>query len=178
MFYTRKGDRGTSGLFRPKKRFSKSSKIYDALGTLDELNSLLGICWIHTKNIVSEISIPKEIRKAQEVLFIIQAELAGSNKCIGESEMNAIESTIDNVETFIGNLRPAFIIPGATTESALLDYTRTVARRAERSVVAVSTKLKVSANSLAYLNRLSSLLYILARYIAAREGIKETSPSY
>lgn len=177
MLYTRKGDNGTSGLFGTKKRLPKNSPAYDALGTLDELNSLLGVCWAYAIDIAGEISIQKEIRSAQEALFVIQAELAGSDKQIGTVQVDALEGTIDSIETLIGNPH-AFVISGATAVSAFLDYARAVARRAERSVVTVSAKQKVSVNALAYLNRLSSLLYALARYAAAEEGVKEMSPSY
>lgn len=177
MLYTRKGDNGTSGLFGTKERRPKNNPVYDALGTLDELNSLLGVCRAHAADIASEISIQKEIRSAQEALFIIQAEVAGSDKHIVKTRIDALENTIDNVEILTGNPH-AFTIPGATTVSAFLDYARAVARRAERSVVTVSEKQKVSANALAYLNRLSSLLYALARYAAAKEGVREASPTY
>ena len=177
MLYTRKGDGGTSGLFGTKKRFPKNSPIYDALGTLDELNSLLGVCWAHAEDIMGEISIQKEIRSVQEALFIIQAEIAGSDKQIGTVRVDALESAIDSIETLIGNPH-AFTIPGATTLSAFLDYARAVARRAERSFITAHGKRKVSARSLTYLNRLSSLLYALARYAAAKEGVREASPTY
>ncbi len=177
MLYTRKGDNGASGLFGTKKRLPKNSLVYDALGTLDELNSLLGICRLFAAGTTGEISFQKEIRDAQEALFIIQAELAGSDKQIDKVRVGALENVIDHIETIIGNPH-AFVIPGATAISAFLDYARTVTRRAERSVIALATKQKVSRESLAYLNRLSSLLYTLARYAAAKEEIKEASPSY
>lgn len=177
MLYTRKGDKGTSGLFGTKKRFSKNSPAYDALGTLDELNSLLGVCKAYAVDIAGEPSLSKEIQSAQEAIFIIQAELAGTDKRIGNTRVEVLEGTIDGIEALIGNPH-SFVIPGATFVSALLDYARAVARRAERSVMAKSVKRRLSNDSLAYLNRLSSLLYALARYAAAKEGVKETSPTY
>lgn len=177
MLYTRKGDNGASGLFGTKKRLPKNSLVYDALGTLDELNSLLGICRLFTASISGEISFQKGIRDAQEALFIIQAELAGSDKHIDKVRVKDLEDVIDHIETIIGNPH-SFVIPGATAVSAFLDYARTVTRRAERSVIAVTATQKVSDESVAYLNRLSSLLYAFARYAAAKEGAKEVSPSY
>lgn len=177
MLYTRKGDTGTSGLFGTKKRLPKSRPVYDALGTLDELNSLLGICKVYAYDIAGEPLIQKEIQDAQEALFIIQAELAGTDKHIDKKRVETLEDTIDGIEVRIGNPR-SFVVPGATVVSAFLDYGRTVARRAERSIIKMGTTRKVSGESLAYLNRLSSLLYALARYAAAKEGVKETAPSY
>ncbi|MBX9907035.1 cob(I)yrinic acid a,c-diamide adenosyltransferase [Patescibacteria group bacterium] len=177
MLYTRKGDSGTSGLFGTKERFSKDHPVYEALGTLDELNSLLGICRVYATGTVGDISLQDEIRSAQEALFIVQAELAGSNKHIDTTRVQGIEAVINKVEVLIGNPH-AFVIPGATKLSAFLDYARTVARRAERSIVAPSVKQRVSDESLTYLNRLSSLLYALARYVAAEDDRKEASPSY
>lgn len=177
MWYTRKGDHGTSGLFGTKKRLPKSSPVYDALGTLDELNSLLGICRAYSTDVVGEPFLQKEIQNAQQALFIIQAELAGVDKHIDKGRVKALEDTVDSIEALVGNPH-AFVIPGATMISAFLDYARTVTRRAERSITKVAVTRKVSGESLAYINRLSSLLYALARYTAAKEGVKEISPSY
>lgn len=177
MLYTRKGDGGTSGLFGTKERFSKDHPVYEALGTLDELNSLLGICRVSATGTIGGICLRDEIRSAQEALFIIQAELAGSDKHIDSTRVRGIEDVIDKIEVLIGNPN-AFVIPGATITSSFLDYARTVARRAERSIVAPSVKQRVSDESLAYLNRLSSLLYALARHAVAEDGTKEASPSY
>jgi cob(I)alamin adenosyltransferase len=177
MLYTRKGDTGTSGLFGTKERFPKNDPVYEALGTLDELNSLLGICRVYATHVDGEIDLQAEIRCAQEALFIIQAELAGSDKHIDATQIEALESIIDGIEGLTGNPH-AFVIPGATELSAFLDYARTVARRAERSIIEMSVKKRVSDESLAYINRLSSLLYALARYATAKDGIKEASPTY
>jgi cob(I)alamin adenosyltransferase len=177
MLYTRKGDNGTSGLFGTKERFPKNDPVYEALGTLDELNSLLGICRVYANGVGGEIDLPTEIRLAQESLFIIQAELAGSDKHVGAERIESLESVIDGIEDTTGNPH-AFVIPGATSLSAFLDYARTVARRAERSIIEVSVRKRLSDESLAYLNRLSSLLYALARYTTMKEGAEEASPTY
>ena len=177
MLYTRKGDRGTSGLFGTSDCFPKDHPVYEALGTLDELNALLGVCKTHTEGVAGVISLNGELGDAQEALFIIQAELAGSDKRIALLRVEKIEHVIDAIEIEVGNPH-AFIVAGATPLSAFLDYARTVARRAERAVIAANRVHAMSEESLAYLNRLSSLLYALARYAAAAEGIKEPSPSY
>lgn len=182
MLYTRKGDTGTSGLFGTKDRFPKNSPIYEALGTLDELNSLLGLCRA-SKAVCSGISpgisgeVFPELLKVQECLFVVQAELAGAEKSISKAQVNELESTIDYIEKII--LKPTgFVIPGANFTAALCDYARALSRRAERAVINCSSVRSLSEPTMAYLNRLSSLLYALARYSAALENIAEISPSY
>ncbi|MCB9818564.1 cob(I)yrinic acid a,c-diamide adenosyltransferase [Candidatus Nomurabacteria bacterium] len=177
MLYTRNGDKGTSGLFGTKERLSKDSPVFEALGTVDELNSLLGICRARFAKIKDE-RISSEILKVQECLFIVQAELAGVHKSLEQSHIDSLEQTIEDFEGEIVNPH-SFVIPGATELSALFDYARAVSRRAERTVItARSGSRVVSPETLAYLNRLSSLLYALARYVAVEESIRELSPSY
>lgn len=178
MLYTRKGDTGTSGLVGTKERFEKDSDCYEALGTLDELNCLLGLCRSYTrKQHVEEIDTAKEIKNIQENLFIVQAELAGSDKSLQENHVQGAEHTIDSIEQLIPP-RHTFVIPGETALSAWLDYARAVSRRAERSVLRSHKTRPVSAMTRAYLNRLSSLLYALARLAVAYENIQEDAPSY
>ena len=177
MLYTRKGDDGTSGILGTKARFPKNSPIYEALGTLDELNSLLGVCRAHFHFKKGDVDVVNEIKNVQECLFIIQAELAGAPKSILRKHINELECVIEKIETISGNPH-SFLIPGSTETSALLDYARSVSRRAERRVLNAHLVRKVSFPTRAYLNRLSSLLYALARYSAREEGVKELSPSY
>lgn len=177
MLYTRKGDDGTSGLFGSKVRLRKDSAVFEALGTLDELNSLLGVCRAGAEGVRGTIDISEKIKEAQERLFTIQAELAGAEKSITRERVDELEKTIDHIETSIEKPQ-SFVIPGATALSALLDYARAVSRKTERVVIRANLTQAVSGSSLMYLNRLSSFLYALARYVAAKEGAKEISPSY
>jgi cob(I)alamin adenosyltransferase len=177
MLYTRKGDDGTSGLFGTKARFPKNSPIYEALGTVDELNSLLGVCRAHSNSGKRDINVADEIKKVQECLFIIQAELAGAPKSVSERHIKELERVVEKIEIVIENPH-SFLIPGSTKTSALLDYARSLARRTERAVLNTHSARKISSQTLVYLNRLSSLLYALARYVATKEGVKEVSPSY
>ena len=176
MLYTRNGDKGTSGLFGTKERLSKDSPVFEALGTVDELNSLLGICRARFAKIKDE-RISSEILKVQECLFIVQAELARVEKSLEHSHLDSLEQTIQEFESEITNPH-SFVIPGVTEFSALFDYARAVSRRAERTVIAAQSGTPVSPETLAYLNRLSSLLYVLARYVAMEKNINELSPSY
>ncbi len=177
MLYTRKGDDGTSGLLGTKKRFPKNSPIYDALGALDELNSLLGVCRAYSPHKKGNVDVVDEIRNIQERLFIIQAELAGAPKSILPEHITELESTIEKFEMLIENPH-AFVIAGTTELSALFDYARSVSRRTERRVLDAHSVREVSSHTRIYLNRLSSLLYVLARYTAKEDGEKELSPSY
>ena len=113
MLYTRQGDKGTSGLFGTSKRFPKNSPIYDALGTIDELNSLLGVCRAHPNKIKGEIAVGDEILKVQENLFVIQAELAGAKKTTTQTNIDYLEQIITQLESKIENPH-AFVISGAT----------------------------------------------------------------
>src|SRR3989338_9790993 len=102
MFYTRKGDSGTTGLFGTNERLPKESPVYEALGTLDELNALLGICFATSRK--------RELRIIQQHLFIIQAELAGAHKCITAEHVRELEAIIDDLEAQMQRPR-AFIGP-------------------------------------------------------------------
>mgnify|MGYP001560938943 FL=1 len=177
MLYTRKGDDGTSGLFNTKERFPKNSPIYEALGALDELNSLLGVCRAYSGSKSGEVNVALEVKNVQECLFIVQAELAGASKSMLPTHTEKLELTIGKIETLIEN-RHTFVIPGSTKLSALFDYVRAVSRRTERAVLDVRAIRNISIPTRTYLNRLSSFLYALARYAAVVENAEESSPSY
>ena len=174
MLYTRKGDGGTTKTLHCDQRLSKSSTIAEALGALDELNSWLGYCR------AKFTSSTTTLLAVQHNLFIIQAEVAGApGKTIVVDKVVALEKIIDEIEKELPPIK-SFFIPGATESGALLDCARTLARRAERRVVAVKEngKVPLGDSSLAYLNRLSSLLYALARLANHRSGIREEAPHY
>ncbi len=177
MLYTRKGDTGTSGLFGSKERFPKDSPVYEALGTLDELNSLLGVCRAKAGVLSTFSDVASELVRVQQNLFIVQAEIAGAEKSIPKVRVDELECAVNDIEALIHNPH-SFVLPGATELSALLDYARAVSRRAERAVIAARGIRPVSAFTAAYLNRLSSLLYALARYTAMEAGVKEPAPAY
>ncbi len=179
MLYTRKGDDGTSGLFNTKMRLKKDAPVYEALGALDELGSLLGVCSAMAKEEDSEsfAAFPSLLQNIQQRLFIVQAELAGAEKSITAMEVAELEKIIEQLEATIENPH-SFVLAGATVLSGLLDYARTLARRAERSIVHAAPTHTVSSATSAYMNRLSSALYALARSTAALRGVQEVAPSY
>ncbi len=189
MLYTRKGDEGTTGTFGCDQRMSKSSAIAEALGTLDETNSFLGICKIKTYDLRLTTNDRKAgdiINDVQQNLFVVQAEVAGAEKTISKEKVEAMEKIIDGIEKELPSIK-TFFVSGGTELAASFDFARTLARRAERRVVEVNESpsnssgqagRKVGEHTLAYLNRLSSLLYVLARYANHKAGIKEEPPSY
>lgn len=175
MLYTGKGDNGTTSAFGCNQRFSKSSAIAEALGTLDEVNSFLGVVKMNTHagdvaNILADV---------QQNLFTIQAEVAGAEKHTSEAKVRELENIINAIEAELPPIK-TFFVSGGTELASLLDFARTLSRRAERRVVGVADEgvTKVGKDTLAYLNRLSSLLYALARQTNYKSGITEESPKY
>lgn len=177
LFYTGKGDRGTSSI--GKKKIPKDSLVLETLGELDELNSLLGVL----RNVFREGNISKKLEQVQENLFIIQARVAWSlfpkfkAPSLRKEKISSMEKEIEEIERSI-NPERGFVIPGSTPRSAWLDFSRAVSRRAERRVYSLSKKKKLPQEILTYLNRLSSYLYALARLEASFEKQKEHHPTY
>lgn len=193
MLYTRKGDMGTTQIFAGKngqattfgccnQRVSKSSAVAEALGALDEINSFLGVCKIKAENSrlkIKDSKIADIVNGVQQNLFIVQAELAGAEKTITKEKVEAVEEIIDGVEKELPPIT-TFFVSGGTELAATFDFARTVARRAERRVVEVNERedRKIGEYTLAYLNRLSSLLYALARCANHKAGVVEEKPNY
>jgi len=177
MLYTGKGDDGMTKVFGcDQQKISKSSELPEALGALDELNAFLGFVKVQS---AKKPRIANALREVQENLFIIQAEVAGADKKIEKKEIERIEKLIGDIEKEIPPIK-GFSIPGGTELSALLDVARTLARRAERrtTIVKEMNACKLSPQTMAYLNRLSSLLYALARLANHEAGVAEEHPEY
>lgn len=189
MLYTRKGDGGTTKAFdsKPGERISKSSCRTEALGALDELNSFIGIAKMKAQSSgwTVELVAGRGMRFSevchwvQECLFIVQAEVAGADKHINEEKIVWIEHAIDSIEKSMPPIK-TFFISGGTELAATFDVCRTLARKAERRVVAgvEQEQFVVVPTTLAFLNRLSSLFYALARLTNHKSGITEQSPRY
>ena len=177
MLFTGKGDDGTTKTFGcNQQRISKSSMVPEALGALDELNAFLGFVKMRS---IGEPRIQNALRDAQENLFIIQAEVAGADKMVGKAAVQNVEELINAIEKEIPPLK-GFSIAGGTELSALLDVARTIARRAERRLVAAAEAkaCPLSEETMAYMNRLSSLLFALARLANHLAGVAEEVPRY
>lgn len=164
--YTRRGDRGKTSLYNGGRR-SKDDRRICALGAIDELNSQLGFS---SSLLPGRDRWPKAtIRQIQQDLFEIAAELAtAKNKkspfSMTSQKIKEIERQIDKFEGELPVLG-SFIFPGGSPAGAALHVARSVCRRAEREVVALSRKEKVNPNIPMHLNRLSDLLFMLARKI-------------
>ncbi len=181
MLYTGKGDNGTTKLFGCDQRMSKSSTIAEALGSVDEINSFLGVVKMEggdTKG-VDGLDYHALLSEVQQDLFVVQAELAGADKHVDQVRVAKIEGWVNAIEKELPPIT-TFFVSGGTKLAALCDYGRTIARRAERAVVAALEipDPKEKPPIFAYMNRLSSLLYALARLANHRAGIKEEKPHY
>jgi len=177
--YTRTGDRGQTGLFGGG-RVAKSDARVEAYGDVDELNAALGLARaIELMPRVDEVLVP-----LQRDLFAIGALLATPDRDkmheqlakarVDEGRVAELEAAIDAGEAELEPLR-AFILPGGTPKAAALHVARTVCRRAERRVVALSATVEIPELVVMYLNRLSDLLFVLARVANRRAGAGEVT---
>ena len=180
--FTGKGDKGTTNTYGCDQRVSKSSAIAEALGSLDEINSFLGLVKVQPEAGDFEISGKKFldiVHALQQTLFMIQAQVAGYPMDIPETKVKELEAIIVACEKELPPIKN-FFISGGTELAALFDVSRTIARRAERRVVSVAEEgtIKIQPPTLAFLNRLSSILYALARLSNHKAGISEERPNY
>ncbi|MBS0208412.1 MAG: cob(I)yrinic acid a,c-diamide adenosyltransferase [Planctomycetes bacterium] len=162
--YTKTGDTGETGLFAGP-RVRKDHPRIDAYGTVDELNAVLGMVRCETL----APGLDHLLDRVQNELFDLGAELATPDaerhglRIIGEQQIAALEAAIDMYEGHLAPLR-VFILPGGTRTAALLHLARTVCRRAERQVVQLSASEPLASELTIYLNRLSDLLFVVARW--------------
>ena len=165
--YTRTGDRGETSLFGGA-RVPKNDPRIDAYGTVDELNSCLGVVLAAARD--------AQLLEVQRDLFEIGAHLAspGTSRFAGveASRIEALERGIDAMEAELAPLK-SFILPGGTAAAAQLHVARTVCRRAERLVVALHDEDPATQSSIAYLNRLSDYLFVAARYANLKAGVDD-----
>ena len=171
--YTKKGDSGDTSLFGGQ-RVSKSTERIEAYGTVDELNSFVGLA---TSYDLSEKGTDL-LRTVQELLFTLGADLATPPSSeariarIAEKDIQFLENAIDNMEESLQPLKN-FILPGGSQPGATLHVARTVCRRAERAAVACQETDKISDECIKFLNRLSDFLFVIARYENKQAGVRE-----
>lgn len=180
MIYTRTGDIGTTMLFG-LGRVPKDHPRVEAYGTVDELNSMLGVA---LSLLPARGAIAKALVGVQNELFNVGSELASGTEgkaaeaarlfVDGAAKIAGLERLIDQYDAKVPPLR-TFILPSGTQAGAMLHLCRTVCRRAERAAVSFSRENPVNPDILSYLNRLSDLLFVLARYVnkAARKSETE-----
>ncbi len=173
--YTKKGDGGTTSLFGGE-RVDKDSLRIEAYGTVDELNSQLGVVRsLQPAKVLLEI-----LEQLQNDLFVLGADLATPNdtgkkgiKRIGLHHAEALEKHIDRLDVELEPLS-SFVLPAGGRVAAALHVARTVCRRAERSVVRLKKDGNIGDAPVVYLNRLSDLLFVMARYANKLDGVAET----
>jgi cob(I)alamin adenosyltransferase len=180
--FTGKGDAGTTTTFGCDQQMSKSSIVAEALGSLDEINSFLGLCKVASEKrdfVIMDRRFEAVIHSLQQTLFMIQAQVAGYQIDVPEEKTRELEVIIEACEKEMPPIK-TFFVSGGTEMATKFDFARTIARRAERRVVAVSEegKVKIQPETLSFLNRLSSILYALARLSNHKSGITEESPNY
>jgi cob(I)alamin adenosyltransferase len=165
--YTRTGDDGTSGLV-DGSRASKAGLRMTAIGEVDEANAVIGMV-IAT---LTPGDLPVHLQGIQNDMFDLGADLATPGEVglrIVASQVERLEVAIDAMNEELEPLQ-SFILPGGSDTVAALHLARTVVRRAERAAVALHEQEPLNPQLLAYLNRLSDLLFVTARYVAAKEG--------
>lgn len=173
--YTKTGDRGETGLFGGA-RVSKASLRVEAYGEVDELNSAIG--WARLQ--VSDSELDALLNQIQNDLFEVGAELGSTSErkeksgmpLIEERQVETLEHAIDEYEKGPPPLE-SFVLPGGSEAAARFHLARCTCRRAERSIVALSTQESVRGEVLRYVNRLSDLLFTLARHANHAEGVPD-----
>ncbi|MFP4174585.1 MAG: cob(I)yrinic acid a,c-diamide adenosyltransferase [Halobacteriales archaeon] len=174
--YTRRGDDGETDL-RSGERVSKSSRRIEAYGTVDEANTRVGAASTR----VEDDDVLDALKKVQNGLFKAQADLANTDKDdddprVTNADVERVEAMID---AFNDELEPLtnFVLPGGTRAGGKLHEARSVTRRAERRAVALDEDAD-TGRVVNYLNRVSDLLFVLARVVNSRAGVDEDAPTY
>lgn len=174
--YTRTGDAGTTGLFAGP-RVSKDDQRIEAFGTVDELNSVIGVCRSHR----IDPDLDEQFQRVQSDLFTIGARLATTQPeklkicLVGPTDVARLEDWIDQHEATVTPLEH-FILPAGSPASASVHHARTVSRRAERRVVSLAKQCDESGfeQIVVFLNRLSDYLFVVARVLNHRGQVEES----
>lgn len=174
--YTKSGDTGETSLV-DGSRVSKADLRVTAYGEVDEVNSWLGLARV---GLLDE-QLDDALGKIQNELFIVGADLASPLTIevprVAETHVTELEKLIDSLLEELDPLRE-FILPGGTELGAMLHLARTVARRAERVIVAMAAQTEINPHTLIYLNRLSDLLFVMARVANHRAGLPEHAANF
>lgn len=171
--YTKKGDKGETSLIGGN-RVKKSHARLHAYGTVDELNSYVGLLGDY----IEDSSICSELLEIQDRLFTLGSLLAATPESkmqlptLAESDIKSLEDSIDSMNEKLPEMR-SFILPGGHKIVSLCHISRTICRRAERWTIAVNEEEMVSLLILAYLNRLSDYFFVLSRYISNILNVSE-----
>jgi cob(I)alamin adenosyltransferase len=180
--YTRTGDKGFTKLVGGKKVAKDATRI-ESYGTIDELNSVLGLARVFNDEVKDRLPGAKRLdeifRRLQNELFDLGSELATPADFsyegmfrVGDEEVKALERLIDELQKDLAPLN-SFILPGGGKVSGFLHQARTVCRRAEREILRLSREEEVGEWPLKYVNRLSDLLFVLSRWVSKNLGETE-----
>src|ERR671919_103829 len=180
--YTRTGDKGETSLVGGK-RVSKDSPRIDAYGTIDELNSIIGLARVFNEENLdageAHQFLDGVLCKIQDELFDLGSELATPPEFfqegmyrVSEKEIERIEKLIDKCQKDLEPLK-SFILPGGGRVGAYLHQCRTVCRRAEREILRLSRAEEINHDVIKYMNRLSDLFFVLSRWISKQTGEQE-----
>ncbi|MCA1805030.1 MAG: cob(I)yrinic acid a,c-diamide adenosyltransferase [Xanthomonadaceae bacterium] len=166
--YTRTGDQGDTGL-GDGARVRKDHARVEAFGTVDELNSALGLLLTH--------ELPEDVRacllEVQHRLFDLGGELSiPGHLILKEASVTELEQTLDTLNGALAPLQE-FILPGGTAAAAVCHLARAVCRRAERRVISLARDEEVNPVAIRYLNRLSDLLFVMARHLNRVAGVAD-----
>jgi cob(I)alamin adenosyltransferase len=175
--YTKTGDDGETSLFGGE-RVKKSDARVDAYGCVDETNALLGVA----RSAGTSAALDASLERIQSQLFVLGAELAtplGHRTRLGlppidASQIAELEAEIDRLEADLPPLR-SFVLPAGSAAASALHHARTVCRRAERGVVAVQEEAQLRSELIIYLNRLSDLLFVMARHANLTAGVPDVA---
>ena len=173
--YTKTGDEGTTALYGGT-RVPKDTLRVNAYGTVDEANACLGLARSHGV----DLALDGELETIQNALFDLGADLATPQDSkyrknltpLNEQDVAQLEALIDQYEADLAPLQN-FILPGGHESAAALHLARAVTRRAEREVVALAREEEVNPQVVIYLNRLSDLLFVVARIVNMQTGVSE-----
>ncbi|PSQ12724.1 ATP:cob(I)alamin adenosyltransferase [Halobacteriales archaeon QS_5_70_15] len=175
--YTGRGDEGMTDL-RDMSRVSKTSPRIEAYGTVDEANSVIG-----TVQPTGHDDVDGKLETVQNHLHVVQADFANPDADdedaprVREKHVGVLEEWMDAFDEELDPLQ-SFILPGGSEPGAKLHHARSVVRRAERRSVELAAENPVNGTAVAYLNRLSDALFVMARVVNEREGVREESPTY
>jgi cob(I)alamin adenosyltransferase len=169
--YTRRGDQGETSLFGPK-RVQKDSPRVEAYGTIDELNSVIGVAISSSK----DRSVVAPLKELQKLLFVAGADAASESGSkvprISAEDTSNLEKMTDELVAKLPALKN-FILPGGTPTGATLQLSRSVCRRAERRILSASKNEELNPELIPFFNRLSTYLFNLARYANAKAKKRE-----
>ena len=180
--YTRTGDKGFTKLVGGKKVAKDAARI-ESYGTLDELNSVLGLARVFNDELKARLPAAQRLdeifRRLQNELFDLGSELATPSDfsyegmfTVGDEEVKALERLIDELQKDLAPLN-SFILPGGGKVSGFLHQARTVCRRVEREILRLMREESISEWPLKYVNRLSDLLFVLSRWVSKNLGEPE-----